>query len=319
MSPPTAFHPKDRPPTFALLGVGFVSQRHLRAIKAVGGHLVAACDTHDAVGVLDAHFHDVPFTLDPDAFFNHLEDARPDYVVICTPNHRHVPQTLRALTVCVDGVICEKPVAVRGDDFVKLETVEAAGKIVWPVLQLRHDTNLIDAKHRIIERLKSNPGARLQAEVSYVTPRGPWYAESWKGDPERSGGIAFNIGSHLFDLLHWWFGGLDGPPVIEAAGPERIRGSLSMECADVQFLLSTSQRDLPFYLGAGARAYRKINVGGSPIALDGKFTDLHTEVYKAALRGDGIRLKDVEPGLAVARAVQAAAYNVASAAPEPAA
>ena len=42
--------------------------------------------------------------------------------------------------------------------------------------------------------------------LTYVTSRGPWYHVSWKGSEERSGGVATNIGIHLFDLLMWLFG-----------------------------------------------------------------------------------------------------------------
>ena len=44
--------------------------------------------------------------------------------------------------------------------------------------------------------------------LTYVTPRGLWYEQSWKGDVERSGGLATNIGIHMFDLLGWLFGPL---------------------------------------------------------------------------------------------------------------
>jgi len=38
-------------------------------------------------------------------------------------------------------------------------------------------------------------------DLSYITSRGKWYFISWKGDPEKSGGIATNIGIHFFDML----------------------------------------------------------------------------------------------------------------------
>ena len=44
-------------------------------------------------------------------------------------------------------------------------------------------------------------------ELTYITPRGLWYSYSWKGNPERSGGVSTNIGIHFFDLLLWLFGG----------------------------------------------------------------------------------------------------------------
>ena len=45
-----------------------------------------------------------------------------------------------------------------------------------------------------------------ECELNYNTPRGKWYDYSWKGNSEKSGGILYNIGIHLFDILIWIFG-----------------------------------------------------------------------------------------------------------------
>ena len=34
-----------------------------------------------------------------------------------------------------------------------------------------------------------------------MTSRGSWYYTSWKGDENKSGGIATNIGVHFYDML----------------------------------------------------------------------------------------------------------------------
>ena len=45
-----------RPP-FALLGVaGYIAPRHLEAIRANNGQLLAAMDPNDSVGILDSYF-----------------------------------------------------------------------------------------------------------------------------------------------------------------------------------------------------------------------------------------------------------------------
>ena len=47
---------------FALIGVaGYIAPRHLKAIKEVGGTLVAAYDISDRVGILDSYFPDCEF------------------------------------------------------------------------------------------------------------------------------------------------------------------------------------------------------------------------------------------------------------------
>jgi|GEM_PF-5123039 len=46
---------------------------------------------------------------------------------------------------------------------------------------------------------------RIMHEVRAVDAR--WYHRSWKGNLEKAGGVATNIGVHFFDMLGWIFGG----------------------------------------------------------------------------------------------------------------
>ena len=62
---------------FALTGAaGYIAPRHLRAIAETGNRLVAAFDPHDAVGVLDEFWFDVPFFVEFVRFDRHLEKLR---------------------------------------------------------------------------------------------------------------------------------------------------------------------------------------------------------------------------------------------------
>ena len=64
-------------------------------------------------------------------------------------------------------------------------------------------------------------------QLSYITTRGPWYHVSWKGISEKSGGIATNIGIHLFDLLLWLFGEAGGLRVHHS-DPQHMAGFLEL-------------------------------------------------------------------------------------------
>jgi predicted dehydrogenase len=37
-------------PTFAIIGLGYIAERHLKAIKETGGEVVLAFDTHETGG-----------------------------------------------------------------------------------------------------------------------------------------------------------------------------------------------------------------------------------------------------------------------------
>jgi UDP-N-acetyl-2-amino-2-deoxyglucuronate dehydrogenase len=183
---------------FGLIGAaGFVAPRHMAAIKAVGGDLVAACDPHDSVGILDRYFPNCWYTTNLREFFVESNN-RLDYISICTPNHLHATHCNMAIEVGAEA-ICEKPLTTTEASLERLNR----GK-VWPILQLR-------CHPAVIEWQKSRPKNRVRkprykVEVEYYTPRGHWYHASWKGDPDKSGGILANIGIHLFDLCHYLFG-----------------------------------------------------------------------------------------------------------------
>ena len=62
---------------FALIGAaGFVAPRHMKAIKDVGGELVAMLDPHDSVGVVDKYFPEALFFSELERFDRHLEKIK---------------------------------------------------------------------------------------------------------------------------------------------------------------------------------------------------------------------------------------------------
>jgi len=211
---------------FALLGVaGFVAPRHLRAIAQTGNRLVAACDPHDSVGVLDEYSLEAKFFTEFERFDRHLEklrrrsdDERLHYLSICSPNYLHDAHVRLALRIGADA-ICEKPLVINPWNLDQLAELEAeTGSRVHTVFQLRHLPSLIALRERA--RTASH---RADVVLSYVTRRGAWYGVSWKGSEDKSGGLPTNIGIHFFDLLQWIVG-----PAIRCEGhandPDRLSG-----------------------------------------------------------------------------------------------
>ena len=59
---------------FVLIGAaGYVAPRHMKAIKDIGGELIAAYDPHDSIGVLDSYFPDCAFFTE----FERLDSVSP--------------------------------------------------------------------------------------------------------------------------------------------------------------------------------------------------------------------------------------------------
>ena len=285
---------------FALTGVaGYVAPRHLKAIKETGNNLLAAMDPHDSVGILDQYFPHASFFTEFERFDRHLEklrrgpeEGRAHYVSICSPNHLHDAHCRLALRLGADA-ICEKPLVLKPWNLDALQEMEHEyGGRVHTVLQLRVHPSLLALRERIL----ASHDPRHQVKLRYMTSRGTWYRYSWKGDPEKSGGIAANIGIHFFDMLMWIFGPVQSTSV-EVAGPERIGGELALERADVDWFLSIDAGDLPEGLPAGQPTYRSISVDGEEVEFSGGFRDLHTVVYEETLEGRGFRIDDARAAI----------------------
>ncbi len=281
---------------FALTGVsGYVAPRHLKAIKETGNRLVAAVDPHDSAGILDSYFDDVAFFTEFERFDRHCEKLRRldsgrevQYVSICSPNYLHDAHCRFALRIGANA-ICEKPLVLNPWNIDALQELEQeSGRRIFTILQLRVHPALM-ALH---DKLKALPeGTRKDVRLTYITTRGVWYLQSWKGQIDRSGGLATNIGIHFFDLLMWFFGGVKHSEVHESRAT-RTAGFLELENARVQWLLSIDKEDLPKEATEkGQRTYRSITIDGEEVEFSGGFTDLHTIVYQETLAGRGFGLE----------------------------
>jgi UDP-N-acetyl-2-amino-2-deoxyglucuronate dehydrogenase len=134
-------------------------------------------------------------------------------------------------------------------------------------------------------------------DLTYITRRGGWYLVSWKGSPEKSGGVSMNIGVHFFDLLQWIFGEVEKSEV-HLRTPQKMAGLLHLQRARVRWFLSVDGDDLPnVHQQAGKFAYRSISVDGQEIEFSTSFRDLHSKVYQEILRGNGPRIRDARPAI----------------------
>jgi UDP-N-acetyl-2-amino-2-deoxyglucuronate dehydrogenase len=287
---------------FAIIGVaGFIAPKHLKAIRETGNRLVAAVDKHDAVGIMDNYFPDASFFTEIERFDRFLEkqrrgkDGMPvDFVSICTPNYLHDAHCRLALRTG-SNAICEKPLVINPWNLDQLKELEQEyQRRVYSVLQLRLHPELNRLKKEIDSEKN---GQKKDICLTYITRRGKWYHQSWKGRTDSSGGIAMNIGVHFFDFLSWIY----GKPLrsfLHIDQPAKMAGVLELEKARVRWFLSVDAADLPAEVAAkGGHAWRSITVDGQEIDLSTGFTDLHTEVYRDILGGGGFGIEDSQPAI----------------------
>jgi UDP-N-acetyl-2-amino-2-deoxyglucuronate dehydrogenase len=280
---------------YALIGAaGYIAPRHMEAIKATGGNLVAAYDPNDSVGIIDSYFPESDFFTEFERFDRHIDKRRRanggravDYVSICSPNYLHDAHMRFALRSGADA-ICEKPLVLNPWNIDGLQEIERdTGRKVNTILQLRLHPAIIALR----EKVKAEPKDRKHdVDLTYITSRGHWYQQSWKGDSSKSGGIATNIGVHFFDMLHFVYGAPQANKV-HLSTPTKAAGYLEYEHARVRWFLSLDVDDVPAaQREAGQRTYRSILASGEEIEFSGGFTDLHVRSYKEILAGRGFGL-----------------------------
>ncbi len=281
---------------FAMTGVaGYVATRHLSAIKDTGNRLIAAIDPHDSVGILDRFFPDVSFFTEYERFDRHLEklkrtnpENKIDYLSVCSPNHLHDAHIRLALRLGAN-VICEKPLVLNPWNLDSLEELEKESEgNVNTILQLRVHPELVELKNKL-QAERSNK--KHDVILTYITSRGPWYNYSWKGIPEKSGGIATNIGIHLFDLMIWLFGNVQRNEIYLSQN-NKMSGFIELTNANVKWYLSIDRNDLPTETLKAKPTFRSIKVDGNEIEFTEGFTDLHTKVYQETLNGKGFGIND---------------------------
>jgi UDP-N-acetyl-2-amino-2-deoxyglucuronate dehydrogenase len=297
----------ESPKNFGIIGVaGYIAVRHLHAIKETGNNLLASLDRFDSVGRIDSYFPESDFFVEFERFDRHFDKLKRtgtkiDYVSICSPNYLHDSHIRFALRHQAEA-ICEKPIVLNPWNVEALQEIEnETGRKIYTVLQLRLHPKILELR----EKIRNGPKDKIyDIDVTYVTSRGNWYSISWKGDIQKSGGVATNIGIHFFDMLSWIFGDAK-KNVVHVSDPHKAAGYLELENARVRWFLSLDYNDIPDSVKvSGQRTFRSITVEGEEIEFSEGFTDLHTLTYKEILAGRGFGLKEARQSVETAYTIR---------------
>ena len=213
-----------------VVGAGAIAQvAHLPVLSKLKGVEVAAVCDNDLpkAQALASRF------AVRDAF-DDIEDllgyAKPDAVVICTPNHLHEVHVIAALSAGVH-VLCERPLALSPAG---VETIisarQRAGRVV-----------MVGMNHRFRSDVQAVLGFLRGGELGQLrAARTGWYVfrPSRVGGPdwrrrraESGGGAMFDLGLPLLDLALWLGGNPEPGHVVSAlnksdSGVEESGGAL---------------------------------------------------------------------------------------------
>jgi len=259
---------------FALIGPsGYIGKRHIDAINNNNGKIVAYYDINEC------NFFDdkTSYYTQENVFFDALKDIKPDFCVVCSPNHLHCKHIISSIKSDID-VISEKPICIGSDEHRLIKnTIKSTGRNVHSIMQLR--------LHPVMDILKSISSSTTNktAEISFITPRDKEYLDSWKTKKELSGGILFNLGVHYFDLLIEAF----GEPIksdVEFNESYKAKGSTFFESLTVNWYFSIDPSDQNSLSGT----QRIFRVEDKEIEFSRVPNDLHTENYSAILNDSNL-------------------------------
>lgn len=231
---------------FALVGLGYISQRHIQAIQDTGNKLLMVCDIDESKKkiVSNAIFNSNYIKMAKDPLFKEV-----DYVVIATPNHLHFLMVIFFLKMG-KKVLCEKPLVIDPEHLEILERLPMK-KNLSVVLQLRYNPK--------IDAIKSSEEFK-DIFIKVQAYREKEYWDSWKGNPELSGGILMNMGVHYIDLLIHILG--EPIEILSSNYSERKAAGI------IKFKNGKGTYKIEF-LDKPQETIRKININGEEMDLEG--------------------------------------------------
>ncbi len=217
-------------------------------------------------------------------------------MVICAPNYLHFFYIKLGIKYNLH-VICEKPLVLKINEIKKLKNINKNyTKKIYCILQLRLNKNL----QKIQREIKNKKN--IVAKVNYITFRGDWFFKSWKGNKFKSGGVAINIGIHLFDLLFWFFGDPEKISVYQR-DDKSISGKILFKKNNIViWTISLKKEDLNKFK-TNNNYYRLLEINNKKVEFSDKFRDLHYESYKMILKNKGFTIFDAEPSLKICKRI----------------
>ncbi len=271
---------------FGLLGLGYISNRHIDAIHALHHELALAYDPTKTLP-------DCTNSTDELDFFHSLQKKQIDWVSICSPSALHksqIEQSLRNNT----QVIVEKPTCLSLAELQSIQATEQeTHNSVYTIFQLRYHPEILQLK----QQMEQSKAKNHQVVIEYRGPRNVEYFNSWKGDVHQSGGIVSAVGIHYFDILTMLFGSLTSIKNNQTQ-LKYSTGDLELEHAKIHWNFEFVDQN-----SSAQTVNRSFLIDGVAINLSTYNEDLHQQAYKEIFEGRGITTNQVRPTIEVVDAI----------------
>ena len=159
------------------------------------GQLVAVCDIDQQKANAFTSEYSARGYSSLDEMLAHEKDL--DVVAVCTPNGLHASQSISILEAGFH-VLCEKPMAIKTSDCVKMiQAARKSKKMLFVVKQNRFNPPVVAVKNLVDQ---GKLGKIFSVQVNCFWNRDPlYYKNSWKGSKDLDGGTLFTQFSHFID------------------------------------------------------------------------------------------------------------------------
>ena len=188
-----------------IVGTGVIGKVHLRALAACEGlHVVGSADI--AANARETSVRDFGVPAYPD-HVTLMQEAQPDYVVICTPHYAHAGIAIDAMALGAH-VYIEKPMTVHAD---RAHQVLAAAKRHDRKVAVGFGRRLRPAERKFKEMIDAGfLGQILRASIvltKWFRSQHYYNSATWRGTWDgEGGGVIVNQAPHDLDLICWTLG-----------------------------------------------------------------------------------------------------------------
>jgi predicted dehydrogenase len=205
-------HANNARKRFAIVGMGSRARMYQGAITGKyrdNNELVALCDTNPGRLALAARSAKSaganPKTYAAADFDRMLAEAKPDVVIVTTPDATHDDYIVRALDGGCDA-ITEKPMTTTAE---KAQRILDACKRNNRHVRVTFNYRYSPPRTQIKDLLMNNAiGDVLSVDFNWLlnTVHGADYFRRWHSQKKISGGLMVHKATHHFDLVNWWLG-----------------------------------------------------------------------------------------------------------------
>lgn len=177
-----------------LIGLGNISSKHITAINANRKNLIFTGgydnDAQKAISFSQKYGAKLFTNIDELIQEN-------DIVSVLVPHNMHAQLIKKVISknkIC----ICEKPLCITEDELSDILDVDQ--NKIFPISQNRYNVAVVGAKE-ILNKGKLGKINFIQANTFWYRPESYYTNSNWRGRKELEGGILYNQGIHIIDII----------------------------------------------------------------------------------------------------------------------